>query len=48
MKKNMHEAIYFMLFKLNRKAKSNKDMLAIAASPTTLLTFFLPAVTVTQ
>lgn len=48
MKKNMHEAIYFIPFKSNKKAKLNKDMLVMAAFPSTLLRFFLPAVTVTQ
>lgn len=35
-------------FKFHRKAKLREEVLAIAAFLTTLLKFFLPAVTVTQ
>ena len=45
--KEMCMRSHFILFKLPRKAKLNKEVLGIAPFPTTFLRFFLPAVTVT-
>lgn len=40
--------MYFILFKLLGKARLNEKVLAIPPFPTTLLMFFLPAITITE